>query len=126
MVSAKSQCDSAIGIHLSPPSQIFLPPSSPCHPSRLSQSTGFEFPVSHSKFPLAIYLIYVNVYVSMLLSQVIPLLSPPLYPQFCSLCLHLYCCPASRFISTIFLDFIYIYTLIHDVCFSLPDLLISV
>ena len=29
------------------------PPSSSSHPSRLSQSTGFELPVSYSKFPLA-------------------------------------------------------------------------
>ena len=47
--------------------------SSPCwpssHPSRLSQSTGFELPASHSKFLLAIYLTYGNVYVSMLLFQ---------------------------------------------------------
>ena len=32
-----------------------------------------------------------------------PLL-PPLCLLICSLCLHLYCCPANRFISTIFLD----------------------
>ena len=35
-----------------------------------------------------------------------PLL-PLLCPQVCSLCLLLYCCPANRFISTIFLDSIY-------------------
>ena len=29
---------------------------------------------------------------------------PPLCPQICSLCLHLHCCPADRFISTVFLD----------------------
>ena len=37
-----------------------------------------------------------------------PLL-PTLGPQVCSLCLHLHCCPANRFISTIFLDSIYIH-----------------
>ena len=35
-----------------------------------------------------------------------PLLSP-LCPKVCSLCLHLQCCPENRFISTIFLDSIY-------------------
>ena len=34
-------------------------------------------------------------------------LLPPLCPQVSSLCLHLYFCPANRFISTIFLDSIY-------------------
>ena len=36
-----------------------------------------------------------------------PLL-PLLCPQVCSLCLHLYCCPTNRFISTVFLDSIYV------------------
>ena len=34
-------------------------------------------------------------------------LLPPLCPQVCPLCLLLHCCPASRFISTIFLDSIH-------------------
>ena len=46
-------------------------------------------------------------------------LLPPLCPQVCSLCLRLPCCPAKRFISTIFLDSIYM--LIYDICFSLSD-----
>ena len=39
----------------------------------------------------------------------------------CSLCLHLYSCPANRFISIIFLGSIriYIYMLIYEICFSL-------
>ena len=40
-----------------------------------------------------------NVYVSMLLSQFLPL-----PPQVYSLCLHLYSCPANRFISITFPD----------------------
>ena len=36
-------------------------------------------------------------------------LLPLLCPQICSLCLHLHCCPANRFISTAFLDSIYIH-----------------
>ena len=44
------------------------------------------------------------------------------------LSLYLYSCPANRFISTIFLDFIYIYvcTLIYHICCSISDLLHSV
>ena len=44
-----------------------------------------------------------------------PLLSLP-ESQVCSLCLNLHCCFANRFISTIFLDFMYI-VLIYDICF---------
>ena len=39
-----------------------LPPPSPPHPSRLSQSTRFELPVSYIKLPLAIYFMLDNVY----------------------------------------------------------------
>ena len=53
----------AIGIHVFPPSWVSLPCPTPSHPSRLSQSTRFELPVSYSKFPLAIYFIYGNAYV---------------------------------------------------------------
>ena len=54
----------------------FLPPHSPNHPCRLSESTGFGFPMSDSKFPLAICFTYSNASVSMLLSQIIlPFLS---------------------------------------------------
>ena len=43
------------------------------------------------------------------------------------LCLPLYSCPATRFISTIFFLFrFHIYALIYDICFSLSDLLHSV
>ena len=33
-----------------------------------------------------------------------PLLPPSPYPEVCSLCLHLHCCPPHSFINTIFLD----------------------
>ena len=36
LVSAKHQHESAIGIHMSPPSWTSLPPATPFHPSRLS------------------------------------------------------------------------------------------
>ena len=63
MVSAILQHETAMGIHMSPPSLLY--------PFRLSQSTGFGFPALHSKFPLAIYFTYGEVYVLILLSQVI-------------------------------------------------------
>ena len=53
---------------MSPPSWTSLPPPTPSHSSRLSQSTWFELPASYSKFPLAIYFACGNVYVSGLLS----------------------------------------------------------
>ena len=42
LVFAIYQNASAMGIHMSPPSGGSLPPPTPSHPSRLSQSTGFE------------------------------------------------------------------------------------
>ena len=52
-----------------------------------------------------------NVYVSMLLSQFVPPFPSPPCPQVCSLFLWLHCCPASRFMGTIFLliDSIYLH-----------------
>ena len=55
-----------------PPSWTSLPSPSPPHPSRVSWSTSFGFPASYSKFPLAISFTSGNIYVSMLLSQIIP------------------------------------------------------
>ena len=52
-ISAIHQCESATGIHMSPLSSASLPPLTPSHPSKLSQSTGFELPASCSKFPQA-------------------------------------------------------------------------
>ena len=55
------------------PCLLSIPPTSlPIAPSRLSQSTGFGFPGSYSKFPLTVYFTYGYVYISMLLSQIIP------------------------------------------------------
>ena len=81
MVSAIHQQETAIGIHTSFPSKTPLPPPSASQPSRLSQSIGFGFPVSHSKFLLAIYFTYGNVYTSMLLFQIIPPSLSPTRPK---------------------------------------------
>ena len=70
VISAIYQHKSAIGPFL-------LKPPSLSQPSTLSQSTSFGFPASYSKFPLPIYLIYSNRYVSVLLSQIIPLSVSP-------------------------------------------------
>ena len=85
---------------MSPPSCTLPAPLSPSHPSRLPQSIGFECPASYTELPLAIYFTNGNVYVSMLFSQIIPHSPSPTVSK--SLCLLLY--PASRIISTIFLD----------------------
>ena len=58
MASAIHQYESAIDTHVSPHSWISFPPPSPPHPSRLSQSTGFGFPASYIKLPLAICFTY--------------------------------------------------------------------
>ena len=65
---AINQHESTIGIHMSPPSWTCLPSPPTSHPSRLSQNTGFELPVSYSKLLLLIYFTYGNVYISVLLS----------------------------------------------------------
>ena len=56
------------------------------------------------------------------LSSSHPLL-PQLCPQFCSLCLHLYYCPANS--SSYHVSRFHIYAL-YEICFSLSDLLHSV
>ena len=49
-----------------------LPPSTSSHPSELSQTTGFQLPASYSKFPLFTCFTHGDVYVSRLLSLIIP------------------------------------------------------
>ena len=67
LVSAIHHHESAIGIHTSPPSWIFLP-RHPIH-SRLSQSTKVKLPALYSQFSLTVYFTHGNGYVSMILSQ---------------------------------------------------------
>ena len=66
------QHELVIGLHMYPPFCTPLSPPSSFHPSRLSQSTGFGFPASCRKLPLAIYFTYGNMHVSMLFFQITP------------------------------------------------------
>ena len=116
-----------------PPILNTPPISHPFHLSRLSpcptlyesQSTGFKLPVSYSN---SHWLFILNMVMYMFqhyaFNSSLPLV-PPLCPQVCSLRLHLHSCPSNSFISTIFLDSIYIYPLIFYICFSLSDLQVS-
>ena len=86
-------------IHISPPSWTFPPLPTPlgCHRA-LSW-----VPLVHNKFPIAVLHRIIQMFLCCSLNPSHPLL-PPLCLQVCSLCLCLYCCPADRFICTIFLD----------------------
>ena len=99
VVSAIHQHESAVGIHVSPPTSHPIPP--------LGVVTGpwVEHPESHRRFPLVLSVLHMVVYIfpcSPLSSS--NHLLPLLRPQFFSLCLRLHRCPVHRFISTIFLD----------------------
>ena len=87
------------------PALASLPPTS--HPSRLSQSLVWV-PWVIQKIPLAVCSTDGSAYVSTVLSPLVPP-SPSPAPQVCEsvLCLHLHCCPANRFISTVFLGSTY-------------------
>ena len=89
------------------PTYNFDPHPSPSYPSRLSQSTGFGCPVPYIKLALVICFTYGNVYVSMLVSQIMLSSPSPTESKICCLCLCLLCCPACRIIITIFLDSTY-------------------
>ena len=100
LVSAMYQCELATGLHMSALSWTHLPSSSLSHPSGLSCLCH----AANSHLLSILHLVmYMFPFYSLNSSH--PLL-PLLFPQVSSLCLHLHCCPANRFISTIFLDFI--------------------
>ena len=95
-----------------------LPPPSPPYPSKLSQSTGFGFPDSYIKLPLALCFTY-GMYMFQrywLRSSHSPLL--PVCPKVWSLCLCLLCCPLGRITITMFLESIYIFINIWHLYFS--------
>ena len=85
---------------------IPLPPSL-SHPSRLSQSTkliSLCYAVASHQLSVLQLVVYICQCYSLTMSQP-PL--PPRCPQVRSQHLHLYSCPTTRFMSTIFLDSIY-------------------
>ena len=131
------------------PSWISVPHSTPSLSSRLSQSTGLSslhHRVNFHGLSVSHRLMYMFLCYPLNLSH--PLLwnsmdcvvqlcrsqrvghterlslthsFPALCPQVCSLCLHLHCYPANKFIHTTFLDSIFV--LIYDTCLSLSDFL---
>ena len=87
--------DSVIGIH-SPPTTLL----------QLVAEHQFELPESSSKFPLSISRMVMYVFPCyFLFVSLSP--SPQPCPQVSSQCLCLHCCSSNRFVSTIFLDSIY-------------------
>ena len=122
MVSDTHQHESTIGTHMSPSFLISLSPPTPSHSSRLSQSTRFQLPVSYSKLPwLSVLQTVMYMFQCYSLNLSHPLL-PPLCKQVCDLCLCLHCCPASRVISTICLDSIYMH---YCCCCSVANLCLT-
>ena len=86
-----------------------FPPPSPSHPSRSSQCTSPEHPVSCIEPGLVIYFTYSSIHVSDSLRSSHPCPHPQ-SPKDCSVHLCLFCYLTHRVIVTIFLNFIYIYT----------------
>ena len=89
--------------------------SLPCEPpsplpshSKLSRSQA-GLPLLYSSCPLAGCFTHDSAHMSVPLSQFVPPSSSPTVFTVCSLCLHLHSFPANRFISTVFLDFIYMH-----------------
>ena len=106
LVSAVQQNESAV-CNLYP--LPLGPPSHPPHPTPVVLTKHqADLPVLYSSFPLAICFTHGNVYMSMLLSQFVPPSPSPYAPAVSTSLFSMYC-PATRFITTIFLDAIYMY-----------------
>ena len=128
LTSAVHQLESAIGVHVSPPSLNSLPPPTPSYPSGLSEPQ-FAFPESLNKFPLVIYFTHCVVHASMLLCPFISPSLPPLTPLLGSISLFsmstsplLPCKKVHQYRLSRF----HIYALIYYICLSLSELLHSV
>ena len=108
-----------IYIPISPPPCVSLPPSL-SHPSRWSQSTEL-ISLCYAVAPHQLAILHlVDVYMFMPISHFVPAY-PSLSPchQVHCLHLHLYSCPAPRFLRTIFKNRFHIYVLAYGICFSL-------
>ena len=91
------------------PSFLHLPPTLPIPPLQVDTKHRADLPVLCSCFPLAIYFTFGSLYMSMPLSHFVPAYpSHSPCPQFHSLHLHLYSCPAPRFFRTIFWFFFFL------------------
>ena len=98
MVSATHQQESAVGIHVSFPHLPLHPSPLGCHKS---SALGSLCCTADSYW---LYTLHMVMYIlQCYFFRLSHLLSPPLCPKVCSLCLHLHCCSVDRFIS-IFLD----------------------
>ena len=99
LVSATHQHESAIAsLSLETPSLL------PSHPRPLgchNRASGFELPASSTNWLSILHVVMYMFSVTLSIRLLPPL--PTLCPQVCSLCLHLHCCPADRFIHIIFL-----------------------
>ena len=78
LLSPTYQHESTVYTHMFPVSWSSLPPPIQSCTSRLSQSTGFELPVSYNIFALYIYFTYSNVYVSVWFFQFVSPSSSPM------------------------------------------------
>ena len=88
-------------------SLLRLPPTLPLPPLQMVTKQGADLFVLCSCFPLASYFTFSSVYMSMPLSHFVPAYpSPSPCPKVHSLRLHLYSCPAPRFIRTILIFFL--------------------
>ena len=101
LISAVHRLESAVGLHMSPPSGSCLPP----HPTLLGCHRAPDLSslhhTAHSHW-LSILHMVMSMFPCYSLLSSHPLL-PLLCPQACSLCLHLHCCLADGFVSTILL-----------------------
>ena len=121
LVSAIHQHESAISIHMTPPSWTFFPPPTPIHPSRLLEQPKCLIPLSDAANFHWLSILHVVMY---------------MFPCYCLHTSHPLCPFSSMSISHLFSIFVsalwpcklaqqyhlsrfHIYALIDDICFSL-------
>ena len=90
------------------PPFLSLPPTLPIPPLQVVTEHRADLPVLCNSFPQAVHCIFGSVCMSILLSHFVPASPSALCPQAHSLRLCLYSCPATRFISTVCIDSIYV------------------